>query len=188
MKLSVSNESIPTNSPDFIRAILDKSIDEVIKTLYPPVMAKTIDKITFTEPKYRPVHRNTALNLYTLTRFIISMDGGSIDSELIKAGIPAKKSAFVQRRGKLHFQHFWYVFKAFNYFCEEMIGEPATFNGYHVFAVDGTTVNIARNPSTDGNKLLHEIATYTEPVRLGRSDERKIQPKSFGGFTYRVRA
>lgn len=90
MNLSVSNESTPTNTPDFVRAILDKSIDEVIKTLYPPVMAKTIDKISFAAPQYHPVHRNTALNLHTLTRFIISMDGGSIDSELIKAGIPAK--------------------------------------------------------------------------------------------------
>ena len=82
------------------------------------------------------VSTHTALNLHTLTRFIISMDGGSIHGELIKAGIPAKKSAFVQRHGKLDTQHFWYVFKAFNHFCEEKIGEPATFNGYHVFAVD----------------------------------------------------
>ncbi len=148
MNITVSPETTPTNTPDLMLSILDKAITEVIKELYPPVLVTNPEKFSFTSPQYRPVHRNTALNLHTLTRFIISMDGGSIDSELIKAGIKAKKSAFVQPRGKLDEQHFWYVFKAFNHFCEEVIDEPTTFNGYHVYAVDGTTINIARNPET----------------------------------------
>ena len=45
-----------------------------------------------------------------------------------------------------------------------------------------------RDPSADGDLLLHEIAKFVEPVRPDRSDERKIQPKSFRGFVYRVPA
>ena len=45
-----------------------------------------------------------------------------------------------------------------------------------------------RDPNADGDLLLHEIAKFVEPVRPDRSDERKIQPKSFRGFVYRVPA
>ena len=45
-----------------------------------------------------------------------------------------------------------------------------------------------RDPNADGDLLLHENAKFVEPVRPDRSDERKIQPKSFRGFVYRVPA
>jgi len=45
-----------------------------------------------------------------------------------------------------------------------------------------------RDPNADGDLLLHEIAKFVEPVRPDRSDERKIQPKSFRRFVYRVPA
>ena len=40
----------------------------------------------------------------------------------------------------------------------------------------------------DAEKLLLDIAKYTEPVRPGRQDERNIKSKSFVGFVYRVPA
>lgn len=45
-----------------------------------------------------------------------------------------------------------------------------------------------RTPNADGEKLLRDIAKYTEPVRPGRQDERNLKIKSFIGFTYRVAA
>ncbi len=43
-----------------------------------------------------------------------------------------------------------------------------------------------RAPEKDGEKLLLEIAKYTEPVRPNRAGARNLRPKSFPGFTYRV--
>lgn len=45
-----------------------------------------------------------------------------------------------------------------------------------------------RTPGADGKKLLDQIARHAVPIRPGRTDQRKIRPKSFGGFVYRVAA
>lgn len=45
-----------------------------------------------------------------------------------------------------------------------------------------------RTPGADGEQLMQDIARYTEPVRPGRRDARKITPKSFVSFIYRVAA
>ncbi len=45
-----------------------------------------------------------------------------------------------------------------------------------------------RNPAEDGYKLMQTISRYIEPVRPGRADERKLRPKGFAGFVYRVAA
>ncbi|MEG1926565.1 MAG: IS4 family transposase [Ruthenibacterium sp.] len=45
-----------------------------------------------------------------------------------------------------------------------------------------------RTQNADGEKLLCDIAKYTEPVRPGRQDARNLKTKSFVGFTYRVAA
>ncbi len=45
-----------------------------------------------------------------------------------------------------------------------------------------------KTPNADGAKLIQDIARYTEPIRLGRKDERNLKAKSFAGFTYRVSA
>lgn len=39
-----------------------------------------------------------------------------------------------------------------------------------------------------GEKLLDDIGKYVEPVRPGRKDKRKMRPKAFIGFIYRVAA
>lgn len=45
-----------------------------------------------------------------------------------------------------------------------------------------------RTPGADGEQLMRDIARYTEPVRPGRQDGRKLRPKSFEGFVYRIAA
>ncbi len=45
-----------------------------------------------------------------------------------------------------------------------------------------------RTPNADGEKLMREIAKYTEPVRPGRRDERNLKVKGFVPFIYRVAA
>lgn len=43
-----------------------------------------------------------------------------------------------------------------------------------------------RNKNGNGKKLLQNIRKYTEPIRLGRKDERNLKSKPFVGFVYRV--
>lgn len=45
-----------------------------------------------------------------------------------------------------------------------------------------------RTRSTDGEKLLKDIARYTVPIRPGRQDQRNLRVKGFPGFVYRVAA
>lgn len=39
-----------------------------------------------------------------------------------------------------------------------------------------------------GGELLEKIARHTVPIRPSRADQRKLRPKGFVGFTYRVAA
>ena len=73
------------------------------------------------------------------------MDGGSIAKELLSTGLDVSASAFVQRRKRFEWQHFERILEEFNEMCED----TATFKGYRVFAVDGTSVNLARDPKAD---------------------------------------
>lgn len=45
-----------------------------------------------------------------------------------------------------------------------------------------------QTPKADADKLLHDIARYTVPIRPGRQDERNLRVKGFPGFVYRVAA
>ena len=42
--------------------------------------------------------------------------------------------------------------------------------------------------NANGEKLMQDIAKYTEAIRPGRADERNMKVKGFVGFTYRVAA
>jgi len=44
------------------------------------------------------------------------------------------------------------------------------------------------DPNGDGEKLVRDIARYTEPIRNGRQGERNLKTKSFPGFCYRIAA
>ena len=71
--------------------------------------------------------------------------GGSLNKELYDAGIDVTASAFVQQRNKLSWTIFEDVFENFNAECNDI----KKYKGYRVFSIDGTYVNMARNPKSD---------------------------------------
>ena len=79
----------------------------------------------------------------TLLRFLIGAEGGSLAKELHSAGIDATPAAVSQRRAQISPEVFRAVFTQFNLSCED----SETFRGYRVLAVDGTAVNMPRNPN-----------------------------------------
>lgn len=48
--------------------------------------------------------------------------------------------------------------------------------------------NYLRSRREDGEILMQTIRRYTEPIREGRADKRKLRPKGFVGFVYRIAA
>lgn len=98
--------------------------------------------------------RNRKLGFKTLISLILSMNGNSIPKELHDffrdTDDYATSSAFVQQRGKLKPEAFEYLFHEFNKRCED----EGTWNGYDLLAVDGTVLNIAKNP--EGETYLEQ--------------------------------
>lgn len=90
--------------------------------------------------------RNRKLNMETLIRLLIFMKGGSIQKELNDAGINVWKSAFSQAREKISWTDFENTLENFNEKCKKM--DAKRYKGYHVLAIDGTAVNIPRNPDS----------------------------------------
>ena len=89
--------------------------------------------------------RNRIFTMEQVIKLLLSMHGGSLNKELYTAGIKASPSAFSQQRDKIPLTVFEDVLEYFNLQCHD----KQTFKGYRVFAVDGTTVNMARNPKSD---------------------------------------
>ena len=89
--------------------------------------------------------RNRVLTMETMIQLLLSMQGGSLKKELYDAGLEVTASAFVQQRNKLPCSIFEDVFENFN----EMCNDVKKYKGYRVLAIDGTTVNMARNPKSD---------------------------------------
>lgn len=89
--------------------------------------------------------RKRALPMDTVIRLLLSMQGGSLKKELYDAGVTASASAFVQQRSKIPWTVFEDILEQFNFYCKDQ----KKYKGYRVFAIDGTTVNMARNPKSD---------------------------------------
>ncbi len=70
------------------------------------------------------------------------MQGGSLNKELYNLGINVSASAFVQRRKQISSVDIENIFELFNQYYED----KDTYKGYKILAVDGTTVNMVRNP------------------------------------------
>lgn len=90
--------------------------------------------------------RNSRLDIETLIKFLIFIKGGSLQKELNDVGINVGKSAVSQQRKKLFWTDFENVLEDFNAKCRHM--DTKLYKGYHILAVDGTAVNIARNPKS----------------------------------------
>ena len=87
--------------------------------------------------------RKSALTAETVIRLLIGAEGGSLAKILHDAGIQATASALSQRRAQIPPEVFRSVFKNFNSSCTD--GD--LFRGYKLLAVDGTAVNLPRNPA-----------------------------------------
>ena len=81
----------------------------------------------------------------TMIKLLLSFGGGSLNKELHEAGINVTASAFSQQRDKLSSMLFEEVFEQFN----NTHHDTKTYKGYKVLAVDGTTVNMPRDPKSD---------------------------------------
>ena len=89
--------------------------------------------------------RTRKLDFETMMKSLISMQGGCLNKELHEAGLKVSASAFVQRRKQLSWRNFEYIFERFVPAKEEL----KTYKGYRVLAVDGSALNIARNPKSE---------------------------------------
>lgn len=111
--------------------------------------------------------RDRKLPLKTMLQIIISMQGGSISRELYDYDktIDVTSSAFVQQREKITPEMFRYIFQTYN----QRSDDTKRYKGYRLLAVDGSDVNIAKNPESDsymengdseGFNQLHVNAIY----------------------------
>lgn len=89
-------------------------------------------------------HRKRTLTAEKMAQLLLSMQGGSLNKELHDAGINVTASAFVQQRDKLSYTILEDTLENFN----AVSSDNKTYKGYRVLAVDGTTVNMARNPNS----------------------------------------
>lgn len=98
--------------------------------------------------------RKRVLTFCETLKFILGMAGNSLNKELYdffkNKSKSATASAFVQQRAKIKPYAFEYLFKRFNSLCKD----SKTYKGYHLYAVDGTTLNIPKN--------IHDKETYLD--------------------------
>lgn len=87
--------------------------------------------------------RNRKLSLAGVIRLLIGAEGGSLAKELHRADIDVTPAAVSQRRAQISPETFRDVFQRFNTSCED----SGNFRGYRLLAVDGTSINIPRNPN-----------------------------------------
>ena len=99
----------------------------------------------------RVFSRKSALSCETVIRLLIGAEGGSLDKILHTAGIKATASAITQRRSQIAPTVFRAVFDKFN----AKFRDTELLKGYRLLAVDGTTVNLPRNPKS-ASYVQHE--------------------------------
>lgn len=127
---------IVNSTPNVLKENLDSAIQEVVSD--------------FKENYHINNHnsdfsRKRVLTMETVINLLLSMQGGSLKKELYDAGVSVSASAFVQQRNKIPWTVMEEVFESFNSKCKD----TKTYKGYRVFAIDGTTINMARNPKSD---------------------------------------
>lgn len=103
----------------------------------------------FRENNFKAVNTNftrkRVLTMEKTINLLLSMQGGSLKKELYESGIDVTASAFVQQRKKIPWIVLEDAFENFNRRCTDI----KTYKGYRILAVDGTTVNMARNPKAE---------------------------------------
>ncbi len=89
-------------------------------------------------------NRKSKLSVERMLTLLLSMEGGSLQKELHELNADVTASAFVQRRKNISSWLFEEVFEQFN----AVSNDKKRYKGYRVLAIDGTTVNMARNPKS----------------------------------------
>ena len=87
---------------DTMRKYLNKAINDAIEE--------------YREQGYSDFTRNRKLDMNTMIRFMLTMNGGSLNKELYEAGIDASPSAFVQQRKNWkypYFRAFWNIITSY---------------------------------------------------------------------------
>lgn len=107
-------------------------IPSFIKPAFADTMRKNLNKAIndaiaeYREQGYSDFTRNRKLDMNTMIRFMLTMNGGSLNKELYEAGIEASPSAFVQQRKKLEISVFQSILEYFNLLCSD----EKKFKGY----------------------------------------------------------
>jgi len=127
---------IVNSTPNVLTGNLDSAIQEVVSDF------KENYHISNHNPDFS---RKRVLTMETVINLLLSMQGGSLKKELYDAGISVSASEFVQQRNKIPWTVMEEVFESFNSKCKD----TKTYKGYRVLAIDGTTINMARNPKSD---------------------------------------
>lgn len=97
----------------------------------------------------RDFTRNRKLNFNETVKLILSMRGNSLNNELYdyynEHKVSLTASGFVQQRDKIKYECFEKVFHKFNSVCKD----SKLYYGRRLFAIDGTVMNISRNPESE---------------------------------------
>lgn len=121
--------------PEILRRRLENAINYVVE-----------NKDSFVKHPGVDFTRNRKLTMRDTIALLITMDGGALDKELLKfsrvSGVLATRQALIQQRQKLKPQAFETVFHRFNNQCHD----KRRWRGYRLFALDGSCVNLPRNP------------------------------------------
>ena len=101
--------------------------------------------------------RNRKISFSDTVWFLIGLQGKSLPNEILDFfdhSIQAPtSSAFIQQRKKVLLEAWEFLFHSFGQACSPI--SSITRYGYHIFACDGSDVNIYRNPNDD-ETFIHE--------------------------------
>ncbi|MBP3804814.1 MAG: IS4 family transposase [Oribacterium sp.] len=120
----------------------------VLKGKLDTIISKMAEKASlFVVDPDRDFTRNRTFTFEKTIKAILGMGGNSLQKELHDffkdTDEFATKSAFVQQRNKILYGSFEYILHKFNECCDD----DKTLDDYYIYACDGTTVNIAKNPN-----------------------------------------
>ena len=126
------------NNPQKIYRLLEKTIAKIEES-----------KEFYVENPGKNFTRNRKLPMSEVIRTMLAMHGGSLNKELylrsVQMGETLTASAFVQQRAKIRPEAFIDMIRIFNTYCKDR----KTYRGYRLYAVDGSDINVYRNPDTD---------------------------------------
>ena len=109
-----------------------------------------LNKESFVKNPGKDFVRNRKITFQDTIKLILAMKGNTLNKELYEyfgkdPEAIVTSSAFIQQRDKLEKGTFEYLFYTFN---KSMI-DFKTYNGYKLYAVDGSDINIAYNKDSD---------------------------------------